>query len=225
MTSFELVFSLFGLVLGLSLAEVLGGFARAIKLRRHARRIGQEVTRLGWLTPALAVFLLLDIAGFWFIVWRAREAIPATPASLLLSLIVTGLYYLAASWVFPHEPPEGSDFDAHFQENKRSILLLVLLCNLIAHGVRVILVDPRELELGWWMLAAYFLLLLGAAFVRNRKVALSALGLLIALYLMEGVGTAFAPPPDVFSAPPLTHDSTKLEPIPGPAGSPIYREG
>lgn len=199
MTSFELVFSLFGLVLGLSLAEVLGGFARAIKLRRHARRVGLAVTSLGWLTPALAVFLLLDIAGFWFIVWRARDVIPATPASLLLALIVTSLYYLAASWVFPHEPAEGTDYDAHFQENKRSILLLVVLCNLIAHGVRTALIDTRALQVGWGMLATYFVLLLVAAFVRSRKVALGALGLLILLYVGEGIGTAFAPPPDVFA--------------------------
>lgn len=201
MTSFELVFSLFGLVLGLALAEVLGGMAHAIRVRRHARRLGYTMTRIGWLTPALAVFLLLDIAGFWFIAWRARDAIPATPASLLLGLTVTSLYYLAASWVFPDEPPEGADFDGHFQENKRSVLLLVLLCNLIAHGVRIAMIDPASLDLGWGMLAAYFSLLLVAAFVVNRNIVLAALGLLIVLYLMEGIGTAFAPPPDVFAPP------------------------
>ena len=33
MSTFEFVFSLFGLLLGLSLAEVLGGFARAARGR------------------------------------------------------------------------------------------------------------------------------------------------------------------------------------------------
>lgn|SRR5688500_7030103 len=196
MTSFELVFSLFGLVLGLALTEVLGGFAGAVKRRRHARRMGEAITPLGWLTPALALFLLLDIAGFWFIAWRARDGIPAIPASLLLGLIVTSLYFIAASWVFPHEPPGGADFDAHFHENKRSVLLLVLACNLIAHAARAVVVDIDQLEVRWVFLAAYFVLLLTAAFVRGKTENLIALGLLIAMYVLEGVGSGFAPPAD-----------------------------
>ena len=40
MTSFELVFAVYGLLLGLAIAEVLGGFARALKLKRGGKACG-----------------------------------------------------------------------------------------------------------------------------------------------------------------------------------------
>ena len=42
MESFNFVFSLFALVLGLSLTEVLGGFARALRMR-HKVRLGSSL--------------------------------------------------------------------------------------------------------------------------------------------------------------------------------------
>jgi hypothetical protein len=44
MSPFELVFAVFGLLLGLAIAEVLGGFSRAVKLKRGTRPV-----RVGWL--------------------------------------------------------------------------------------------------------------------------------------------------------------------------------
>ena len=57
MDAFNFAFSLFGLLLGFSLAEVLSGFARALK-RGSARK-------LGWLTTLLAIFVMLDLTSFW----------------------------------------------------------------------------------------------------------------------------------------------------------------
>ncbi len=44
MSPFELVFAVFGLLLGLAIAEVLGGFSRAVKLKRGAHPVS-----VGWL--------------------------------------------------------------------------------------------------------------------------------------------------------------------------------
>lgn len=93
MSDFEFVFSLFGLMLGFSLAEVLGGFIRTIKARRHVR--------LGWLTPMLAVFVMLDLTSFWANAWDHRAAIPATYGVMVLGLAASGLYYFVASLLFP----------------------------------------------------------------------------------------------------------------------------
>ena len=57
MDAFNFAFSLFAIVLGLSLVEVLTGFARALKRRR--------VVHLGWLTPMAAIFVMLDLTSFW----------------------------------------------------------------------------------------------------------------------------------------------------------------
>lgn len=191
MSPFEFVFSLFGLVLGLALAEVLGGLARAVKLKRHPR--SAKATRLGLLTPLLATFVMLDIVGFWFIAWRAREVMPPAPATLLFALLITGLYYFAASWIFPDDCA-GADLDEHFAENKRDVLLVIFLCNLLAHAARLILVGPIALGFNRpgavAALAIYFISLLVAAFSRSRKQTIVALAVLLLLYANDFIRSA-----------------------------------
>ena len=51
MSAFDLVFALFGLLLGLALCEVLAGFARVLKLKRGARPV-----RIGWRSPAAIIW-------------------------------------------------------------------------------------------------------------------------------------------------------------------------
>ena len=68
MSQFEFVFSLFGLLLGLSIAEVMSGFGKAVKARSRLR--------IGWLTPLLGVLVMLDLTSFWTIAWSMRELVP-----------------------------------------------------------------------------------------------------------------------------------------------------
>ncbi|MES2043704.1 MAG: hypothetical protein V4475_07490 [Pseudomonadota bacterium] len=56
MSQFELVFAVYGLLLGLAIAEVLGGFSRALKLKR-----GTKAVRIGWLTPLLGVLVVSGV--------------------------------------------------------------------------------------------------------------------------------------------------------------------
>ena len=153
---------------------------------------------MGVATPLLAAFIAIDIGGFWFLAWRARESIPAIPASLLVGLAITGLYYLAASFVFPDEPEAGIDLDTHFDRNKRMVLGLVLLCNLLAHAFRLLIVNVARLGLdnpiGIGSLAVYFVLLAFAALVPSRKLSSAALLLLIALYLWDAVMSTLVSP-------------------------------
>lgn len=95
MSQFEFVFSLFGLLLGLSLAEVLSGFGKAVKARRRLR--------IGWLTPLLGVLVMLDLTSFWTTAWAARDLLPVNYLTLMLLLAFTGLYYLVATLVFPED--------------------------------------------------------------------------------------------------------------------------
>src|SRR5688500_14878840 len=98
MTSFEFVFSLFGLMLGLSLAEILGGLTRTVQSRAAAT--AKKRRRIGWLTPLLGLFVMLDLTSFWTVAWTLRDSIPAHYSSLVIGLAITGIYYLAASLVF-----------------------------------------------------------------------------------------------------------------------------
>lgn len=57
MSAFEFFFSFYGLVLGLSVAVIATGVARAFKHRK--------TVKIGWKTPMLALFVAFDIATFW----------------------------------------------------------------------------------------------------------------------------------------------------------------
>ena len=111
MSQFEFVFSLFGLLLGFSLVEVLSGLVRTLQLGGPLRRHADRRVRIGWLTPLLGLFVLVDLTSFWNIAWRSRDAIPANFGTMLLGVAVTGLYYFSASMVFPDKPEEWPDFD------------------------------------------------------------------------------------------------------------------
>ena len=88
MSAFEFFFSFYGLLLGLSVAELVGGFARVL----HER----ERIRFGWLTPALALFVAIDIATFWNQAWVIFRGAPFNTFLLLVSLSIAATFYVAA---------------------------------------------------------------------------------------------------------------------------------
>ena len=61
MSAFEFFFSFYGLLLGLSVAALVNGLAQLL----HER----ERVQFGWLTPALALFVALDVVTFWSQAW------------------------------------------------------------------------------------------------------------------------------------------------------------
>src|SRR5262245_32657166 len=123
-TSFEFVFSLFSILLGLALAEVLGGFGRALQSRRKIH--------IGWLSSLLGLVVALDLTSFWSVAWTVHNTIPANYLSLLCGFLVTAIYYLVASIVFPHDLGEWPEYDVYFFAHKRLVLGGVLICNLLA---------------------------------------------------------------------------------------------
>ena len=123
MTVFEHSFTLIGLVLGLALADVLSGLIRAVRAR--------GLRSLGLLTPMLAVFVLLDVTTFWGIVWDARSMLTSIWPVLGVSLVLSGMYYIAASLVLPDSFEKWPDLDVYYMKHRRLVLGLMLLCFLI----------------------------------------------------------------------------------------------
>lgn len=187
MTNFEFVFSLFGLLLGLSLAEILGGFAR--NLKQYGLR------RVGWLAPMLSTFLLYDIATFWMTAWRVRDVVPIGMPALVTGLAVTGLYYFAAMMVWPDshsaepqgQPNTGVGFDPWILAHKRQILLSVTASNILGTAGAWLLA-PSTYDWGpvsIIMLSLYFGAMVVVALVPGRRVALGGLALLLVLYALD----------------------------------------
>ena len=177
MTPFEFIFPLFGLLIGLSYAEVLGGLARALKAPGEVR--------IGWLTPLLGVMLLINLTMFWYASWNFRDAAMPTREGLLQMLAMSGSYFVAASLLFPNDFAPAQDLDQHFMDNKQVAILAIAACNLFGLAVygaeRDWAVPPV-----WWAINGVFLAtLLVTALTKSRRVALVTLVLLVGVH---GVG-------------------------------------
>ena len=185
MDAFNFAFSLFAILLGLSLAEVLAGFARAMRVR--------ETVRLGWFTPLLAVVVMLDITSFWTGTWELRDYIKAQYGYLVVGLIVTGIYYLAASIVFPPHGENPSDFDSHYFAHRRQVFAAVAFCNLVTFTVADF-VFPWAWAMPSLVSLILFYVLLAAGFISSNRVVNSiVLWGLIIFYLISGLWSVLAP--------------------------------
>ena len=170
--AFDFVFSLFGLLLGLSLAEVLSGLARTLKQRK--------VVRLGWMTPLLGLLVMVDLSSSWALAWSLRDVIPANFLTLVIGLFVTGLYYLAATLVFPDDASKWPDLDTYYFEHKKQVLGGILASRVLARAAQFGLGAA-----GWNYFpafAAFVLLATAAIFARSRKANIAILVVFLSLY-------------------------------------------
>lgn len=183
MSDFEFIFALFGLLLGLSLAEVLASLARAIEARL---RLGGAV-RIGWLTPLLGAFVLLDLLSFWQAAWVSREFVTVSGRALLAVMGFAGAYYLAAALVFPRAIGDGADLDEHFFRVRRiviGVLLALLLCQLVwylsvpALAIRL----QRPVALG--LAIVLVVLMITAMIARGQRLCRLAMLALVGRYLV-----------------------------------------
>jgi len=174
MSGFDLVFAAFGLLLGLAISEVLGGFSRALKLKRGAKPV-----RIGWLTPLLGLFVLLDLTSFWLTAFEARAQMDANYLTLTAVLALVGVYYLAATLIFPDEPEEWPDFDDWYDRHKKLVIGGVLTANIgIIIGQNLLELyrpsggpEPSDTVTAWALLALVGLigLLVALLVVRSRR--------------------------------------------------------
>ena len=177
MSAFEFFFSFYGLLLGLSVAELVGGFARLLHERHRVR--------FGWLTPLLALFVAMDLATFWVQAWRFFRGAPFNPALLLIGLAIAATFYVAASITFPRVTAEGAEarinLDDHFWAHRRIVFGCVLAANAmvwlllallsLADPVWAALWTPRILiGMGLFALSTAV-----AGFAPGRKVVIAAL--------------------------------------------------
>ena len=172
MTPFEFTFSLFGLLLGLSLAEVLGGLARVLKQRKEVQ--------LGWLTPLLGLLVMLDLTSSWALAYSLKDTIPANFLTLVIGLFVTGLYYLAATLVFPDDVAKWPDLDDYYFRHKRQVLGGILASRVLAR-----LAQFGLGEAGWTYFpafAAFVVLVLAAMFARGKRANIVILVIFLSLY-------------------------------------------
>ena len=180
MSAFEFFFSFYGLVLGLSVAVIATGVARAFKHRK--------TVPVGWKTPMLAVFVALDIATFWDAAWVNFSSAPYSYGLLIAGLVVATIYFVATSLIFPEPDDEVQDLDAHFWANKRAVMLLLILANLLmligSVCMNLTRTNGMDAVVSYgFNLAVYLVLVIPAALTRRAWLFALTVGLHIALYL------------------------------------------
>ena len=189
MSAFEFFFSFYGLLLGLSVAELTGGFARLLHERHRIR--------FGWLTPLLALFVAIDLATFWNQAWRFFRDAPFNPVLLLIGLMIAATFYVAASITFPRVSAEGVetriDLDAHFWAHRRVVFGCVLAANAMVWLLlgALALVEPQwaafwtlRLQIGVVIFAVGTAT---AAFAPSRRIVIAALLVVLAYTLWNMV--------------------------------------
>lgn len=190
MSNFEFILSLLVIILGLALAEVLGGLARVIRQRPRPR--------IGWATGLLATWTITETILFWRVIWRARDVLPNTSPALFAGFTISALFYFAGALVFPHGDLAGTtSLDPYFDDEHKKVVGSILAANVLAYGL-------RPLVMGWasWSFMNVYdigsLALLAVASVVmlltwSHKLAVGCLALLVASDLFDPISTIFWP--------------------------------
>jgi hypothetical protein len=175
MSPFEFAFSLFGLLLGLCIAEVFGGLGRAFEYRGRIA--------LGWLTPLLGILVLNDLLSYWIYLWDERASIPVNALTLLFGTAFAGAYYLAAYVVFPRELESNSDLNNHFFRVRRMVLGISATG---FYGVAMLLVVARLVPLQELVLTAVLFTpaYVTALFAKRERLVAGSIMILIVLNLV-----------------------------------------
>lgn len=185
MDAFSFVFSLYGLLMGLALAEAIGGFGKALELRHKIR--------IGWLTPLIALLITFDITSLWLIAWQNRSVIPISFISLAAGLVIFGIYYLIAQLAFPEDIERWPDLDVYYFQHRRWLMGGMYLCNLLAMaGLQAAgvaqLVNPAQ----WIVFLAFSAGVAAVCFLPGRGLNMAALLYQLILYPMFDVLGTFA---------------------------------
>ena len=180
MSGFEFIFSFFGLLLGLALAEGLGGLSRAVKAS-HRVRIGLATTLLG-------LFVSCDVVTFWMYGWSLRNVLPLSWPVLFGGFVVTGTYYVAASLIFPNDPDQWEALDDHFDKQRRKVLTGVLLCNIALLGTAAFYIgfppfDTRSVVVTY----SFFPVIALAIATERRRIVMACMTWLISLYPLSAI--------------------------------------
>lgn len=194
MSAFEMMFTLLGLLLGLAIAEILGGLSRAVRLRRTAKPV-----QIGWLTPLLGLFVMLDLTRFWLEAWSVRDQLLVDYPSLVGILLIVGIYYLAATLIFPDDPDEWPDYDAWYDRQNRVVLGGMVIANVAAtigilalEGASGTLAEQRTMSaealmIGDFAILLTLVLLVAVIVVKSRPAKVAILATMIGLHLLVGV--------------------------------------
>jgi hypothetical protein len=183
MDSFSYFITFYGLILGLALTELLGGFAHMVRAR--------ALRKLEPQTALLALFILIDICSTWIDSWVSLKQVTVDLAGLWAPVLIAICFYLAAAVVFPHDEADHERLADYYRERKRFVVALLLAIEMLIHVTYLPIFEERiahRPEVFWLWTVPYNLAIeatmIGIILLRSRRANIALLVLLVLLILV-----------------------------------------
>jgi hypothetical protein len=120
---FSFFFAFYGLILGLAVTELLGGFAGMV--RAHAVRKIEAQTAL------LALFTFVLICATWVDAFNMSQGISLNFDDLWAPILLATFYYLAAAVVFPRDESQYPHLHAYFAARRKFVVGMLLAAEVV----------------------------------------------------------------------------------------------
>jgi hypothetical protein len=176
--SFDYLFSFYGLLLGIAVANVAIGFA---DMWRDCEKI-----RVGTCPPLVASSVLLGGMNVWLQMWLTRPYVTVNGVQMLAAAAIALPYVFVSRAIFPGaEDEEERSLEEHYLRHRKIILVLLAVPTIISVSSHV-LVDGFRYKAWevWWAAGRIALPLMLLPFA-DRRVQRGGLG---ALNLLQLVG-------------------------------------
>lgn len=132
------------IILGLAVGDMVQSLHRLL--------VAGRLVKWDWLTPAAALFILVDLIGLWWATFGwYRTATDLTVIGFFPDLLLFILYYLLAAACLPDEvSPSGLDLRAFYLHRARYFWTL----SAVSMVATILFVGPRYAPGGWQAVAA-----------------------------------------------------------------------
>src|ERR1051325_11609031 len=180
MDSFSYLIVFYSLILGLALAELLGGFA--LMVRAHALKKLEPQTSL------MALLILICIVIEWIDAWNTMKAVTVDISGLGVPICLAITYYLAAAVVFPRREADHERLADYYQD-RRPFLAGALVAAVVLDNITYLHIYISDLQhrpaIFWLWQLPYNLAIAGPLvallFVRSRRANIALLASVILL--------------------------------------------
>jgi hypothetical protein len=177
MGSFDYLFSFYGLLLGIAVANVAIGFADMWRDCEHIE--------VGTCPPLVASSVLLGGMNVWLQMWLARPFVTVNGVQMLVAAAISLPYVFVSRAIFPlHEEAERS-LETHYLKHRTLILILLAIPTAVSVSSHVLLDGFRYKAWEvWWVIGRIALPLLLVPFPQRNVQR----GGLLTLNLLQLIG-------------------------------------
>jgi hypothetical protein len=183
MDRFSFFFAFYGLLLGLAVAELLGGFARMVRAKA-VRKIEAQ-------TALIALLTFLLICATWIDAFGQFTNVSLDFAGLWAPILTGTAYYLVATVIFPTDEREFDRLANYFADRKRFMVAMLLAAETFVNvtSLQFYTTAFNERPASFWLVIVPFNLMINAIFValllvRSRRLNIILLAAQIILFVL-----------------------------------------